>query len=428
MTIRFRDWEAFAEDETVNLDLRYKVAVMRMAMMMANSEIDRMEEQGEEVPDDMRVTNDDESIVDAVAMGKGETPKWWPKKLLRMEVRITVQRSGETPEKLTPYPIDPNRAGLGIEQFRSSVKRSLNGTGEPFEGAVRVQIINKQDSMTLNQWRAPDVFIGEKDKKGKGVAGQSTEKDEMFQLMLDQYEKTQEGMQRMFGNASNVIQASAAGMAAMRGANPAPPWMRSDGSTEGLPVWAHLAEKAMIMVGQSGLLGGATQSDQAVKSGPASIEHPVKTPGALGGYGGNLNYGYGGPPQIQGPTMNEPGDYDGLYAQDDDLVKDGYEEDDEFFERIEEGDEKSAKTKKHIIEEEEDEDEEDNEAEDEDEDEEEEDRPRRRSRPKPKKSKDPFEGMTPDEILKALSAYIDNNPDKKREIKGMGMELAKKMF
>ena len=43
-------------------------------------------------------------------------------------------------------------------------------------------------------------------------------------------------------------------------------------------------------------------------------------------------------------------------------------------------------------------------------------------------SNNPLDGLTPDQVAAAVEGYIDNNPDKKSEIKGVGMRIARKIL
>lgn len=418
-----RNWASIVDNERVDFESLYEKSILRLAALQANEKIDELETNGEEIPATMRPSLEDPTEV-LHMVSEGQAPAWWPEQLGRMAIKLTIRPNGETPEHLSPHPIDPNQRDLGRTEFSNLMRNMLEEAGNPFEGELQIKITRKKDKANLGGWRG-EVYVGEKQKKGKdGKDKGGEEKDEMFELMLSQLEKSHEAQQRMFGNASNVIHASASAINAMRGANAPPPWMRGE-EGEGMPMWMFMAQEAMKMVTASGVLSGQPQSPAQV--GMNVMQHPVQNPGALGGYGNQHGYG---PPQLPGPTQDlgygayqnhaEPGDFDGVYAHDDDLIDDGfedeenpYEDEDEFYYDDEDEDES-----------------------DEDDDEEEEEEPPRRSRNRSRSRKEqssarsgnPLDGMTPAELQRALGEYIDKNQDKKAELKNLGMSLASKIL
>lgn len=402
-----RTWSAIVENESIGFDTIYEQIMLSLASLQANEKITTIEQEGEEIPPELRpVIEDPEEIIHLVL--EDQQPPWWPHLLDRINIKVTLRPSGSTPEQLSPHPLDPNSRDLGKSHFLNILKNLFESAGTPFEGNIQVQIQRIRGKVHLGGFRG-NVYVGEKLKKKKGGSDRDSEKDEMFELMLEEFRRSQDGMHRMFGNASNVIHASGAAINAMRGANAPPPWMNGEGGEE-MPMWMHLAKGAMDMVIQANL--GQPQSPAQV--GMQMMQHPVQSPGALGAYG-HQQPGHA-PPQLPGPTaqdnlgynqyMQPEGEYDGYYASEDDLIDDDFE-DDEFYEDEEE----------RYFEEEE-----------EEEDDFEEESPPRRSARRSRSSGNPLDGMSPAELQAALSEYIDNNQDKKAELQQLGMGLANKIL
>jgi len=418
-TITGRNWSAIVDNEKFDFEALYDRAIIRLAALQANEKIDNLEAEDEEIPEDLRPSFEDpEDVLHMVT--EGQPPQWWPNVLGRINVKLVIRPHGETPEPLSPHPIDPNQRDLGRTEFGNLMRNMLEEAGTPFDGQLQIKLTRKKDKANLGGWRG-EVYVGEKQKKGKdGGDRRSEEKDEMFELMLAQFEKSQEAQQRMFGNASNVIHASASAINAMRGANAPPPWMRGEDGGEGMPMWMFMAKEAMGMVAASGVLNGQPQTPAQV--GMNVMQHPVQNPGALGGYG-QPQIPQHGHPQLPGPTQNdmgygayqnhaEPGDFDGVYAHDDDLIDDGFEDDEDPYEE---------------------EDEFYYDEDDDDEEEEEEEAPRRSRRSRRARGSggsggNPLDGMSPAELQAALGEYIDKNQDKKAELKTLGMNLASKFL
>lgn len=404
--ITARTWSAVVENDNVGLEGIYEQAILNLATLQANETIGELEDIGEEIGQEMRpiITDPGETIHLAL---EGQKPTWWPQILNRLHLKLVIRPEGSTAEHLSPHPIDPNGTDLGKTQFLNIMKNLLEAAGTPFEGNIQLQIFRIRGKVFIGGWRA-NVYVGEKLKKGKGKnSNGGGERDEMFDLMLEEHRRSTDAMHRMFGNASNVIHASGAAINAMRGANPTPPWMQN-GEGEEMPMWLHLAKSAMEMVAAANM----GQPGAVAQAGAQVMNHPVQRPGALGAYGGQP------PPhqrQLPGPTaqdnlgynqyMQDNGEYDGYYAAEDDIIDDDFEDDD--FEEEEGG---------YYEEEENDE---------EWEEEEEEPTPRRGRRGR---SGNPLDGLSPSELQAHLDAYIDANPDKKAELKQLGMGLAGKLL
>lgn len=409
--IEGKTWGAIVQSDKFSALESYKNAVVQLGALQASAKLDEMEQLKQEIPSGFRPNIAEPDKVFQAAMST-EKPIWWPRSMDRIEVKVTLRRNGETPEHLSPHPVDPNHLDLGQAEFMSVIRSRLEAGGEEFEGQIQIKIIRRTDKGDLGGWRG-EVYVGEKPRKEKKNRNdESTAREEMFDLMKEQFEKSNESQQRMFGNASNVIHASASAINAMRGANAPPPWMRGEGE-DGTPMWMFMAQEAMKMVATSGVFG-TPQTPTAAQVGMNVMSHPVQRPGALGGYGqANPMHQLPGPVQQDlgyGGYQNhaEPGDYDGVYAHDDDLVDDGFEEEDPFEEEDE-----------FLYEEDE----------DEDDDDEEDEPPPRRSKGKGKQKKtNPLAGMSPEEIQQALSEMIDQNPHRKDEFRAMGMSLAQKIL
>lgn len=401
--LQARSWADIIEDEDAQFVARYDSAILMIAMLQANRVIEAREEAGEEIPDSLRPDiSDEEAVIQQVI--EGSKPPWWPSRLERVQVKITCHADGETKENFPAFPVDPNTRGLGRKVFESILKRTLEGQGEPFEGRVKIVISQASDGTTLSSWRGR-VYVADKEKKkSKKASGDREESitSERYDEMREENKEMRDNMMRMFTNASGVIHASASAINATRGVNMAPPWLQ-EGQNDETPIWMALLGQIPGMLAASGLLGGQGNPSQAIGQ---MMSHPVRGPGAISPYGGQQ------PRQLPGPDLGynqynqTGGQYDGYHVDDSDMLDDGFESasyDDDF-----------------IGEEDEDEDDEDFEY-DEDEDEEDE-------APRSRKSGNPLDGMSPQELSAYLNEYIDKNPDKKAQIKQMGMGLAAKIL
>ncbi len=420
--IAARSWHAVVEHEGTGFDQVFENALINLATLQANEHLDELEaklEEGEEIPEEMRpAIEDPDEVIHMVV--EGQKPAWWPRILDRLQIKITIRPNGTTPDPLTPHPLDPNNRDLGRTHFNNILKSLLESAGTPFEGSIQIQITRIKGKAFLNGWRG-EIYVGEKLKKKRGRDAGEDAKDEMFDLMQEEHRRAQDAMHRMFGNASNVIHASGAALNAARGVNAPPPWMQ--GEEGDMPMWMMLANTAMQMVVGAGMQG-QNPGQGAMQAGMQAMQHPVQRPGAIGGYQ---------QPQLPGPGMQnqlgynqymqgqmapaQDGEYDGFDAHEDDLVDDGFDDEDYF----EHGDEDPNEYYYD-----EDEEDEENEDEEDEEDEEEDERPRRRRRGR--SSGNPLDGMSPADIQAALGDYIDKNQDKKAELQQLGMGLASKLM
>lgn len=169
-------------------------------------------------------------------------------------------------------------------------------------------------------------------------------------------------------------------------------------------MWLALVNGAMQMAANSGLLGN-NNANPAQSMGQI-MQTPVQGPGAIGQYGQ--------PAQLPGPVGQQnaynqyqqvQGDYDGYSVHEDDLLDDGLGEDPYEDYIDEDGYEYEY---------------EDDEFEYEYEEPDEVERGGRRG--------NPLDGKSPEEIQAYLNEYIDKNPDKKGQLKQLGMGLATKLL
>ncbi len=425
MTASARNWKSLLDLEEIGLEGHYYAAICNLAAIQANEEPD----EGTDAPD----ISEPEEIISAVS--RGSAPNWWPAKIDRLSIVIKVKPQGSTPENIGPHPLDPNTTAgdLGLGSFTSMLGGMLELTGVPFDGNIQIRISRRNDRSVLGGWKG-DVYVGEKEKK-KGKKGNRAEGDDILldrlEYLEEKAEKGDEAMHRMFQNASNVIHASASAINAMRGANVAPPWMNGAGEEE--PFWMTLARGAADVVLKAGL---EDQSPQKVAG--QLLRQPVRPqqPGVAG-----PNYDQR---QIAGPTADEPdlgygeyleeGDFDGYPASEGDLIEDDfdeegnddyedseYEDEDDDHEDDEEGDdfdiyeagfEDSGDAFNDPVY-----------------DDNPEPQSRGRRRRRRGRSSNPLDGLSPEDIATHLGDYIDKNPDKKAELKGIAMgTLARKLL
>lgn len=405
-----RSWSAIIEDDSVDLTGIYDKAILMLAIKQADSTVDEFEARGEEVPEALRPQIEDPDEV-LQMIQEGSTPEWWPKNLPRLMLRVSCHQEGETKENLSPHNIDPNgKRDFGRAVYVTLLKTMLEGQGEPFDGTVNIKLFLKNDRSYLSGWKG-QVYVGQKEKKSKKGrdGGFSDEKEEMFEYAKGEMERAHDGMHKMFANASNMLHASGAVINATRGVNPGAPWMQGDGEE---PMWMALLNMVPGILANAGLVGNGGDPNAAANAAAQMLSHPVQTPGALGQYGQ--------PRQIQGPTagagynqyQNTAGQYDGYSVHEDDVLDDGFEDEDPYEHYIDVDDE-----------DEDDEESDEYEYEEEEEEEEEEERPKKK-----RGSGNPLHGLSPAELEKHLASYIDENKDKKAEIQRLGMGLVKKLM
>lgn len=402
-----RNWKSLIDLEELELDSRYHRAICTLAAIQANEE----PREGADAPD---ISEPDEVIA---AVTNGQSPSWWPGRIDRLSVTVKVKPEGSTPENLGPHPLDPNREDLGLGTFTGVLRGLLEMAGTPFQGDIQIRLQRKSDKSTLGGWKG-EIYVGEKERKGKKKGGSDGDDFMLDRLeyLEEKAEKQDEAMLRMFQNAGNVIHASASAINAMRGANVAPPWMQGAGGEEE-PFWMGLVRGATDMVIKAQL-----EDQSPAQAAGQLLRQPVRP----------QQHRMQGHPQHQltGPAPQEPelgyneyleeGDFDGYRASERDLLEDGFDDEDEYYDDDEDFDD------------EEEEDPLDNGFEDSGEafHDPTYDQDRRRSRRRRHRGKEgnPLEGLNPDEIADVLGEYIDNNPGKKGELKGLAMRLAGKLM
>lgn len=417
-----RNWPSLVDHEEIGLDDKYYAAICVLAAIQAN------EEEGEEeasAPD----TSDVAELIEIITNTDKPNPAWWPRKLDRIEIIIKVKPEGNTSENIGPHPLDPNTPSgdLGRGTFNSMLKGMLEMAGIPFEGSIQIRILRRSNRSVIGGWKG-NIFVGETEKKEKGKSGKrgayDDERDDLFDYLKERAEKQDEVALRLISNSANVIHASASAINALRGANVAPPWMQGGAGGEEEPIWMTLAKGAADMVIKAGL------EDQGLSPGQAAgqmMRQPVRPQQPRGQHYAQRQLPGPAPGQDLGyDEYLDEGDFDGYRASEGDLIEDGFDDEYEDYDDLDEEDDDeidpydagftdSGDAFEDPIY-------------DDDLEEEPEEQPRRRSRRNQGRSSNPLDGMSPEEVAKHMGEYIDQNPDKKGQIKNMAMGMAKKLL
>jgi hypothetical protein len=272
--IKSRNWQSLVESDELGLRNAYMKAILNLAMIQASEIVDEYEERGEEIPPDLRPGFEDpEEIINLVQ--EKQPPPWWPSVLSRILIQITCQHEDETRENIRPHPLDPNQKDMGLNSFVSVTKTLLESQGEPFVGHIKIRILSKTDRSFLGGFSG-EVYIGKKDRKGRGSKG-SRHEEELFEYVSEEMKRSHDAMQQMFGSASSVIHASGSAINAMKG-HQAQGWGEEESAD---PMWMTILNGAMQVAAGSGLFDGNPNPAGAVNAAGQIMQHPVRGPGAI---------------------------------------------------------------------------------------------------------------------------------------------------
>jgi hypothetical protein len=314
-----KTWEALLSLEEIGLEDVFKKAACQLAAHQAASE-PRTPVEGKE-PEPIDVS---EPLDLYEAIRRGEKPGWWPAKIPRFVVRVKFEAERMTPDTKQSPPIDPSAmADLGLKAFIASVRQIADGTGTPFSGSVKIEILTADSAKLWLGGTRRDVYVGEKMKGGKGGGGDGIG-DAHNEYLVEQLKSRDDVLLKLYNGAAANLHGAAAVINASRGVNMAPPHMQGGPGDEGKPFWQELLMQAASIAGP--LLGGAPGA--AMQAGAAMMTQPVRggpqRPYAPGPRLLEMHPAHaqmvdpGGPP----PDDNVVGDYDGYYMDQSDIVQD----------------------------------------------------------------------------------------------------------
>jgi hypothetical protein len=383
-----RGWESLLEFEEIDVERIYETVLSALAIASYHDAVDEAEASGTKdgLPEAPDIEDVSELYNDLVS---GKKPKWWPIQLDRMLIRIKVMPDNAPPANYGPSPYDPNTKDYGKSGFITLMKSLCATIGVPFEGNIEVSIVRKKDKAYLGGYRGA-VAVGTLPTGSKG-AGHKGEMDDFTQHLYEENKNKDEMMSRMFGQATNVIAASASAINAMRGVNAAPPWMQNQQQGQDQPFWQNLLGEALKITMQSGILTGGNQQagnavnqlmNMPVRSNPSlPIPPNQRALPMVNQTPPEPDLGYD---QYTLAEDDDEGEYDGFYTSEEDIVPD----EGEFPEDVDEEYEESV-------------------YED----------------PEPSSSQNPLNGRSPQEVAEMMDQWLDQGHDK-----GEVIELGKKLM
>lgn len=293
---------------------------------------------------------------------EGIYPAWWPKSYPRLQVRIKIVHAGVT-HVYGPSFFEVRRLGAGWDSAQNIMKLLMSTAPNPFLGSMLIEFL-LPSGMSKGGYNGT-VKIG----SGNGVNGVGTGSDDEPWIgtenayLRKMAREKDEKMLRMFEGASSIISSSASVIAATKGTND-----EKEGGD-----W----KEALIEVGAGiAMKFFGTKEDEEEKDKKKPPQIPERRPA----------------PQLT--DHNYPSEVDPA-GPPSARASDGWGEDDV----------EDAETVPEPL---------DAEIDAEDDDEEE-----------APSSDNPLDGMDPDELGRHLEDWIAKNKDNKKEIKKMGMKLAK---